>query len=125
MATPNGIEVEIWLRSDQRASTVTIFPPVGEPSAWTDDEVEAVLRGMLRALDLASDPATEREVQLRGFSWIVSPYDQGGVLIAMELQLGAVVAGPFPVAEDVLTKKIDRVMGQHRPLYVPPGSTIQ
>ncbi len=124
--TRNGIELEIWLRSDQHASTRTIDPPVGEPADWTDHDVEAVLTGMLRAMHQAQDPTAPADatIALRGFSWIVNPYE-GGVLIALELSIGAVVAGPFDIADDVLTKKIARVMSLHRPSYVPPGLTIQ
>ena len=40
--------------------------------------------------------------------------ETGGVVIALELTLGAVVAGPFEVAESELTTKIERVLGaQH------------
>jgi hypothetical protein len=53
-------------------------------------------------------------VALRGFSWIVSPFETGGVVIALELTLGAVVAGPFDVAESDLTARITRVMSADR-----------
>jgi len=43
---------------------------------------------------------------LRGFSWIVNPFESGGVVIAIEMTLGAVVAGPFDVPESVLTGMI-------------------
>lgn len=83
---------------------------------WTDDDVDAVLTGMLRALDLAKDPAAppDRPIALRGFSWIVNPYHEGGVVIALELSLGAVVAGPFDVPEHELSERIARVMAKHR-----------
>lgn len=123
----HAIELEIWLRSDQHATNRTLMAEVGSVAGWTDDDVESVLKGMLRALDQARDPAAsaDRPIALRGFSWIVSPFERGGVLIALELSIGAVVAGPFDIGEDALTRKIDRVMTQHRPLYVPPGVTIQ
>ena len=87
-----------------------------EPRAWTDADVAAVLAGMLRALDRAKNPDAEpdRQVALRGFSWIVSPFETGGVVIALEMTLGAVVAGPFDVAERDLTARIERVMGARR-----------
>jgi hypothetical protein len=47
---------------------------------------------------------------MRGFSWIVNPFEGGGVVIALELTLGAVVAGPFDIAESELTARIQRVM---------------
>ena len=87
-----------------------------EPGAWTDADIVAVLEGMLRALEHAKDPnaSPDRPVSLRGFSWIVSPFEAGGVVIALELTLGAVVAGPFDVPESALSAKIERVMGAQR-----------
>jgi len=68
-------------------------------AAWTDADVALVLEGMLRALDRAKHPQADpgRHVALRGFSWIVSPFETGGVVIALEMTLGAVVAGPFDI----------------------------
>ncbi len=107
--------VEIWLRGENHASTVTIAPVTREPSAWTDGDVAAVLEAMLRALDRTKDPAADpnRPVALRGFSWIVNPFE-GGVLIALELSLGAAVAGPFAIAEADLTRMIARVVAAAR-----------
>jgi len=109
--------VEIWLRGDNHATSTTIAPVAREPRAWTDPDIVAVLEGMLRALERARDPEAvpDRPIALRGFSWIVSPYETGGVVIAMELTLGAVVAGPFDVAEHELTTAIARVMAAQRP----------
>jgi hypothetical protein len=71
---------------------------------------------MLRALERARNPETDpdRPIALRGFSWIVSPFETDGVVIALELSLGAVVAGPFKVAERDLSAKIARVMSAER-----------
>ena len=106
------IQVDIWLRGDNHATTEVIAPVVHEPHAWTEADVAAVLIGMLRAIDRAKHPdaAADRPIGLRGFSWIVNPYESGGVVIALEMTLGAVVAGPFDVPESVLTSKIRRVM---------------
>ena len=110
------IPVDIWLRGTNHATSDVISPVRREPRAWTDDDVTAVLVGMLRALDRAKDPATDpdRPVSLRGFSWIVSPFDGGGVVIALEMTLGAVIAGPFDVAERDLTSLITKVMAAGR-----------
>ena len=61
---------------------------------------------MLRALERAKNPDADpdRPIALRGFSWIVNPFEAGGVVIALELSLGAVVAGPFDIAERDLTR---------------------
>ena len=97
--------VDIWLRGDNHATTETIAPVGREPRAWTDGDVADVLIGMLRAIDRASRPdaSADRPIALRGFSWIVNPFESGGVVIAIEMTLGAVIAGPFDVPESVLS----------------------
>jgi len=104
--------VDIWLRGDNHATTEMIAAVEREPRAWTDGDVAAVLIGMLRAIDRARNPGADadRPVGLRGFSWIVNPFESGGVVIALEMTLGAVVAGPFDVSESVLSGMIQRVM---------------
>ena len=104
--------VDIWLRGDNHATTETIAPVVREPRAWTDSDVADVLIGMLRAIDRASRPDAyeERPIGLRGFSWIVNPFESGGVVIAIEMTLGAVVAGPFDIPESVLTGLIQQAI---------------
>ena len=109
-------KVDIWLRGDNHATTEAIAPVPREPAAWTDADVVSVLEAMLRALERAKNPEAtpDRPVALRGFSWIVSPFEDGGVVIALELTLGAVVAGPFDISESDLNAKIERVMGEQR-----------
>ena len=104
--------VDIWLRGDNHATTDVIAPVAREPRAWTDADIVAVLEGMLRALEQArhTDAAADRPIALRGFSWIVSPFETGGVVIALELTLGAVVAGPFDISERELSTMIERVV---------------
>jgi hypothetical protein len=51
---------------------------------------------------------------LRGFSWIVNPFE-GGVLIAIEMTLGAAVAGPFAIDKARLEAMIERVMAAPPP----------
>ena len=110
------IPLDIWLRGDNHATTEVITPVAREPRAWSEDDVKAVLEGMLRALDRAKHPdaAADRPVALRGFSWIVSPYETGGVVIALELTLGAVVAGPFDIAQPRLDSMITRILAAAR-----------
>ena len=114
--------VEIWLRGDNHATTHVIAPVDRDPHAWTDGDVAAVLEGMLRALDRAKHPdaGPDRPVSLRGFSWIVNPFEERGVVIALEMSLGAAVAGPFDLPERDLTARIQRVMDAHR----APSQTI-
>jgi hypothetical protein len=107
--------IEIWLRGDNHATTQTIAPVNKEPRAWTDGDVAAVLVDMLRSIDRAKNPDAdpERPVSLRGFSWIVNPFE-GGVVIALEMSIGAAVAGPFDVPERQLNAAIQRVMDADR-----------
>lgn len=116
------IQVEIWLRGDNHATTDVIAPVGREPREWTDADVAMVLGGMLRALERAKHPeaAVDRPVALRGFSWIVNPFETGGVVIAMELTLGAVVAGPFDILERDLTTMIERAIASDR----TPSQTV-
>jgi hypothetical protein len=95
------ISVDVWLRGDNHATTYVITSLGGEPGSWTESDVSAVLVSMLRTLERARNPEVpvDRPIALRGFSWIVNPFDEGGVVIALELSLGAIVAGPFNIAE--------------------------
>ena len=116
-----NIPLDIWLRGTSHASTEVVAPVEREPSAWTDADVARVLTGMLRAIDKASNPAADadRHVALRGFSWIVNPFENGGVVIALELSLGAVIAGPFDIAEARLSEMITRVIAADRATAAP------
>jgi hypothetical protein len=51
-----------------------------------------------------------RSIALRGLSWIVNPYDGGGVVIAIEITLGAAIAGPFDIDRTRLETMISRVL---------------
>lgn len=110
------IQLDIWLRGDHHATTEHIESVGREPRSWTDGDVSTILGDMLRALERAKNPAAdpERPVALRGFSWIVNPFETGGVVIALELSLGAVVAGPFDIPEQELSAMIARVMDADR-----------
>jgi hypothetical protein len=106
------IDVEVWVRGRQDATTERITGIEDDPAAWTDDDVKIMLEGMLLALQRTNDPAGDPPpVTLRGFSWIVSPADEGGVLLHVEMQLGTVSAGPFAIAESRLTDMVSRVIG--------------
>jgi hypothetical protein len=120
------IQLDIWLRGTNHATSDVISPVGREPRVWTDEDVEAVLVGMLRALDRAKNPDTdgERPVALRGFSWIVNPFHSGGVLIALELSLGAVIAGPFDIPERELNAMISRVVAAERVTKPASSPTI-
>jgi hypothetical protein len=113
-----NIHLDIWLRGENHATSAVISPVQAEPRSWTEADVTAVLVGMLRALERARfpDASSDRPVALRGFSWIVSPFESG-VVIALELTLGAVVAGPFDVAERDLSALIAGAMAGDRVMH--------
>jgi len=105
-----NISVEIWIRGTDFATTTAISSISREPDAWVDEDVRAILEGMLHAMDEAKNPGqANRVAALRGFSWIVNPFE-GGVLIAIEMTLGAAVAGPFAIDKARLEAMITRVM---------------
>jgi hypothetical protein len=119
------ISIDVWLRGDVHATTHEA-PGVGrEPRAWTDADVTHLLVAMLRAMKRASDPNADpaQPVALRGFSWIVNPFEAGGVVVAIEMSLGAAVAGPFDVPESVLNEKIQRVLDADKKAGPGPGSS--
>lgn len=103
--------VEIVLRDQNEATSERIHHPGNPPRTWTDADVEAVLKTMLLALDRRRDPGAgdDRYVALRGFSWIVEPTGDG-VVIAIEIQSGAVVAGPFAIGQAELDRMVRRVI---------------
>jgi hypothetical protein len=105
------VPVDIWLRGTDFATTASIEGVAREPNAWTDDDVRVVLEGMLRAMDRVKHPGVaDRAVALRGLSWIVNPFEDGGVVIAIEIALGAAIAGPFDIAQGALETMIGRVL---------------
>jgi hypothetical protein len=114
------VHVDVWLRGEDFATTEAI-EGVAEPAEWTDADVRQVLEGMLRAMHKIKHPGdAERHVALRGLSWIVNPYDEGGVVIAIEITMGAAIAGPFNIDKAGLETMITRVLS--RPL--PAASTM-
>jgi hypothetical protein len=112
--------VEVVLRERDYAVTEELFHAGNSPSAWTEIDVEDVLKSMLLAIDRVKNPGGEpRPVTLRGFSWIVEP-TTGGVVIAMEITSGAAVAGPFDIAQPRLDSLITRVLAAAR----APGPVV-
>jgi hypothetical protein len=104
------IPVDIWIRGTDFATTKQITSVEREPDAWSDEDVRLILEGMLHAMDEAKNPGqANRVAALRGFRWIVNPFE-GGVLIAIEMTLGAAVTGPFAIDKSRLEQMIERVM---------------
>jgi len=106
--------VEIVLKDREDAVTETLVHEGNDASAWTDHDVEGVLKEILQAIDRAANPGVEeRAVTLRGFSWIVEPSDDQ-VIIAVEIPSGAAVAGPFDIEQPKLDALITRVIAGAR-----------
>jgi len=113
--TDLNFPVDIWLRGEHTATTRHIQGILREPASWTDDDVRAMLEGMLLEMHRLKHPDDdERTIALRGLSWIVNPYEDGGVVVAIEITLGAAIAGPFQIEQQALEKMITRVMTQAR-----------
>ena len=107
--------VDIWLRGEHTATTRHITGIVRRPGSWTDDDVRAMLEGMLLEMHRLKHPGDEdRPIALRGLSWIVNPYEDGGVVVAIEITLGAAIAGPFDIPQQALEAMIMRVMARAR-----------
>ena len=112
------IPVDIWLRGSDYATTISIEGVTRAPNAWTDDDVRVILEGMLRAMDRLKRPGEDdRAISLVGLSWIVNPYEEGGVVIAIEIPTGAAVAGPFDIDGKTLEAMIARVLAQPTTLH--------
>ena len=108
-------DVEIVLRDRETAIGARCVHDGNDAPGWTEVDVQEVLKSMLLAVDRAKNPGSdERFVALRGFSWIVEPAD-GGVVIAIEIPTGAVVAGPFDIPQPRLDSLITRVLSAAAP----------
>ena len=107
------VHLDVWLRGDDFATTTSIEGISRDPPEWVDDDVRQVLEGMLLAMHKLKHRQNERPaITLRGLSWIVNPYADGGVVIAIEIATGAVVAGPFELEQPALESMIQRVIVQ-------------
>jgi hypothetical protein len=117
-----NMAVDVWLRGSGVATTATVEDIPRPPEAWTDDDVRLVLEGMLRTMHRLKHPGeADRTIALRGLSWIVNPYEDGGVVIAIEITLGAAIAGPFDIDKTRLEAMITRVL--ERPA-ARPSTTV-
>ena len=107
------LQVDVWLRGTDFAKTQTISGIGADPAAWTDQDVAKLLKAMLLSIHRAKFPtSTDTPVYLRGFSWIVNPFEENGVVIAIEIQTGAAVAGPFRIDKKLLEEMIGRAIAQ-------------
>jgi hypothetical protein len=113
-------DVEIVLREQNIATTARLEHGT-DASGWDEADVEAVLKQILLAIDRARNPSGEaaRFVALRGFSWIVEPVGEE-VVIAIEIPMGAAVAGPFAIA----TERLDALIRRAIAASALPGPTV-
>jgi hypothetical protein len=79
-----------------------------------------MLIAILRAIDRVQNPeaAADRGVVLQGFSWIVEPAGAASV-VALEIPMGAAVAGPFSIGHADLDAIIARVVRAERQAVAP------
>tara|TARA_B100000029_G_scaffold511567_1_gene605972 strand:- start:1329 stop:1679 length:351 start_codon:yes stop_codon:yes gene_type:complete len=102
--------VEVLIKGKEEVVEKKIDFDGPEAGAWTDEDARHVLELTLRTFDEVQNPDTQdRSVSLRGFSWIVTPVSEG-VVVAIEIPSGAVVAGPFNADVDMLTAIITRAL---------------
>ena len=112
--------VEIVLKGRDFAVTEPLVVPGGDVPVWDEALVHAMLVEILRAIGRAQDPeaAAPRDVVLQGFSWIVEPLDKQ-VVIAIEIPMGAAVAGPFDIGQVELDALVGRVIRADRQMRSP------
>jgi hypothetical protein len=108
-------DVEIVLKGRDFAVKEALSVDHGEPSTWDELAVRDVLIEILRAIGRAENPdlPPDRQVVLRGFSWIVEPAESR-VVVAIEIPMGAAVAGPFSIGQAALDAMISRVLRAER-----------
>lgn len=113
------VDIDVWLRGTNEAKTHRLEGIEHEPSAWTEADVRKVLEGMLRVMRRMTQPSEALQpIALRGLSWIVNPYESGGVVLAIEITLGAAIAGPFDIDQSRLEGIVARVLA---PVAPPPA----
>jgi hypothetical protein len=117
MATFN---VEVILKGRDYAVTETAVLHHGAPSTWDEAAVYDMLVETLRAIDRVQNPDAPRDrgVILTGFSWIVEP-EGDQVVLAIEIPMGAAVAGPFAMPQATLDALIHAVLRAERARRAP------
>ena len=113
-----SVEVDVWVRGTLKAETYEIQSLPDDPNEWDEQDVRLLLSEMLLALEREKNPGGEPPaVTLRGFSWIVSPYESG-VLVHLEMQMGTASAGPLQIDQARLTTMMTKVMATQSPEVV-------
>lgn len=111
-----SVDVDVWVRGTHHATTHRITSVPLPAEAWTETDVKQLLSEMLLAIEREKNPDGEPPpVTLRGFSWIVSPYDAGGVLLHLDMQMGTASAGPFRIDQRRLSQMVEHAMEKSDP----------
>ena len=118
------VNVEIVLKGRDFAVTETVIVPEGTQAKWDEENVQEMLVEVLRAIDRAQNPKAPRDraVSLMGFSWIVEPSDEKSI-VAIEIPMGAAVAGPIDIPQPALDALITNVIRNER-MKAPTGPTV-
>ena len=113
-------DVEVVLKGSDSAVRETVTVPHGAPSTWDEGAVYDALVEILRAIDRAQNPKAPRDraVILTGFSWIVEPEGEN-VVLALEIPMGAAVAGPFAMPQARLDALVASVLRMERQKVAP------
>jgi hypothetical protein len=113
-----SFEVEIVLKGRDAAVSSKVTVPHGAPASWDESAVYDALVEILRAIDRVQHPSApaDKSVTLTGFSWIVEPHGALGkeVVLALEIPMGAAVAGPFSIDQARLDALIGNVLRLER-----------
>ena len=110
--------LEIVLKGRDLAVTEPLVVLTADVPVWDDPMVHSMLVEILGAIGRAENPQVpaDRPVTLQGFSWIVEPLDSK-VEIAIEIPMGAAVAGPIDIGQaelDVIVGRVIRADRQRR-----------
>ena len=110
-----NFDVEVVLKGRDYAITESVAVAHDDPRTWGEDAVRDVLVAILQAIARVEQPeGAERAVALRGFSWIVEPAEDKKVVIAIEIPMGAAIAGPFAIGQAQLDALITKVLQSER-----------
>ena len=113
-------DVEVVLKNRDFAVKESVAVPHGPAATWDEAAVFDALVELLRALGGVLDPvgAGVRPVILTGFSWIVEPL-KDDVILAIEIPMGAAVAGPFRMPQARLDALVTNVLRMERQRQAP------
>jgi hypothetical protein len=108
-------EIDVWVRGAQHAKTHHVDSIEAKATDWGEAEVRQLVTEMLLALNREKHPGAEPPpLTMRGFSWIVSPFESG-VVLHLEMHIGTVSAGPFPIGATRLTELMTRMIKNDAP----------